>query len=87
VSKSAANYDAFLAGVNPDLAIRRGPIAPVLERVDSVLISPIQLTEEEFDQLVDFVRNGLLDSRAKPDRLRKLIPTSVPSGFPVLVFE
>jgi cytochrome c peroxidase len=87
VSKSAANYDPVLAGVDPDLAIRRGPIAPVLERVDSILISPVQLTEEEFDQLVDFVKNGLLDSRAKPDRLRKLIPARVPSGFPVLVFE
>ena len=87
VFESAANYDPFLAGLDPDLAIRRGPIAPVLERVDSVLISPIQLTEEEFNQLVDFVRNGLLDSRAKPDRLRKLIPASVPSGIPVLVFE
>jgi len=87
VSKSAANYDPVLAGVDPDLAIRRGPIAPLLERVDSILISPVQLTEEEFDQLVDFVKNGLLDSRAKPDRLRKLIPARVPSGFPVLVFE
>jgi cytochrome c peroxidase len=87
VFESAANYDPFLAGVDPDLAIRRGPIAPVLERVDSLLISPVQLTEEEFNQLVDFVGNGLLDSRAKPDRLRKLIPASVPSGFPVLVFE
>ena len=87
VFESAANYDPVLAGLDPDLAIRRGPVAPVLERVDSVLISPIQLTEEEFNQLVDFVRNGLLDSRAKPDRLRKLIPASVPSGFPVLVFE
>jgi cytochrome c peroxidase len=87
VSKSALDYDPFLAGVDSDLAIRRGPIVPVLERVDSVLISPIQLTEEEFDELVDFVKNGLLDSRAKPNRLRKLIPASVPSGFPVLVFE
>jgi hypothetical protein len=45
------------------------------------------LTDEEFSQLVDFVRNGLLDQRAKPENLRKLIPRSVPSGFPVLGFE
>jgi len=36
-------------------------------------------------QLVDFVRNGLLDPRAKPENLRKLVPKSVPSG--VLIFE
>jgi hypothetical protein len=59
----------------------------VLERVDPVLETAIKLTDEEFSQLVDFVRNGLLDQRAKPENLRKLIPRSVPSGFSVLRFE
>ena len=43
--------------------------------------------DEEFGQLVDFVRNGLLDQRAKPENLRKLIPKAVPSGFPALRFD
>jgi cytochrome c peroxidase len=64
-----------------------GPIEPVLARIDPILATPVNLTEDEFRQLVDFVRNGLLDPRAKPEDLRKLIPRSVPSGFPVLTFE
>jgi hypothetical protein len=64
-----------------------GPIDPVLARIDATLTTPINLTDDEFRQLVDFVRNGLLDRRAKPENLRKLIPPSVPSGFPVLTFE
>ena len=64
-----------------------GPIEPVLARVDPILAAPINLTDEEFSELVDFVRNGLLDQWAKPENLRKLIPKTVPSGFPALRFE
>jgi len=64
-----------------------GPTEPVLARVDPILLTPIQLTDDEFQQLVDFVRNGLLDRRATPEYLRKRIPKSVPSGFPVLKFQ
>ena len=64
-----------------------GPIEPVLARIDPILATPIELSDEEFQQLVDFVRNGLLDQRAKPERLKKLIPPKVPSGFPVLKFQ
>jgi cytochrome c peroxidase len=87
VFTSARNYSAPSAGVDPDLTAPMGPIEPVLERVDSILHTPIILTDEEFNQLVDFVRNGLLDRRAEPENLRKLIPRSVPSGFPVLTFQ
>jgi cytochrome c peroxidase len=64
-----------------------GPIEAVLARVDPILAEPIDLTDREFSQLVDFVRHGLLDERATPRNLRKLIPSSAPSGFPVLTFE
>ena len=64
-----------------------GPIEPVLTRVDPILTTPIQLTDDEFQQLVDFVRNALLDKRATPEALKKQIPKSVPSGFPVLKFQ
>jgi len=42
---------------------------------------------DEFRRLVDFVPNGLLDPRAKPENLRKLIPTRVPSGRALQKFE
>lgn len=87
VFTSAQNYNAVAAGVDGDLTAQMGPIAPVLARIDPILATPINLTAEEFRQLVDFVGNGLLDRRAKPENLRKLIPRSVPSGFPVLTFE
>jgi cytochrome c peroxidase len=87
VFTSARSYSPGAAGVAPDLMAPMGPIEPVLARVDPILAAPINLTDEEFIQLVDFVRNGLLDQRAKPENLRKLIPRSVPSGFPVLGFE
>lgn len=87
VFTSARSYRPDTAGVAPDLTAPMGPIEPVLERVDPVLETAIKLTDEEFSQLVDFVRNGLLDQRAKPENLRKLIPRSVPSGFSVLRFE
>ena len=84
---SARRYDAGAAGVDPDLAGPMGPIEPVLARVDPILATPVELTDDEFRQLLDFVREGLLDERARPANLRKLIPRSVPSGFPVLIFE
>ena len=87
VFTSARGYRPDAAGVAPDLTESMGPIEPVLERVDSLLETAVKLTDEEFSQLVDFVRNGLLDQRAKPEHLRKLIPRSVPSGFSVLRFE
>lgn len=87
VFTSALNYDPMAAGVDSDLLAPMGPIDPVLDRVDPLLGQPIELTHEEFRQLVDFVRYGLLDPRAKPENLRKLIPRSVPSGFPMLSFE
>jgi len=87
VFTSARNYTPSAAGVDLDLTAPRGPIEPVLERVDTILNTPIVLTDEEFNELVEFVRNGLLDRRAEPAHLRNLIPRSVPSGFPVLEFQ
>ena len=87
VFTSARNYDPLAAGIDSDLTAPMGPIEPVLGRVDPILATPIDLTDAEFHQLLDFVRHGLLDQRAGPDNLRKLIPRSVPSGFPVLRFE
>jgi cytochrome c peroxidase len=87
VFTSARNYTPSAAGIDADLSAPMGPIEPVLARLDPILATPIPLTDDEFRQLIDFVRNGLLDRRAQPENLRKLIPKVVPSGFSVLTFE
>jgi cytochrome c peroxidase len=71
----------------PDLQGPLGPIEPVLARLDPLLQTPIQLSDEEFSQLVDFVRHGLLDPRILPKHLKTLVPKRVPSGSPTLNFE
>jgi cytochrome c peroxidase len=75
------------ARLPPDLQGPTGPIHPVLERLDPLLRTPVELTDEEFASLVDFIRNGLLDPAARPERLRRLIPEKLPSGQPNLVFQ
>ena len=87
VVASVNSYDPASAGVAKDLRGPIGPMAPVLARLDPLLANPVQLTHEEFSDLVDFVKNGLLDERAKPENMRKLVPRSVPSGRPVITFE
>jgi cytochrome c peroxidase len=83
----APNYDPTSAGVAPDLRGSTGPIGPVLARLDPLVTAPINLSNGEFRQLVDFVRNGLLDPNARPENLRKLIPRRVPSGRPIQIFQ
>jgi cytochrome c peroxidase len=82
---SARNYNPAQAGVDPDL--RLGPIEPVLQLIDQLLRRPVRLTNVEFQWLLDFVRDGLHDPRATPQRLRQLIPDSLPSGRPLHIFE
>jgi hypothetical protein len=80
-------YSSVQAGVAPDLTVALGPSGPVLAKLDPLLVNPIVLNEEEFRQLVDFVKFGLLDSRTKPDNLMKLVPAALPSGRTPLHFE
>ena len=87
VFDSALNYTPVSQNLAADLSGPTGPVKPVLALVDPILSTPINLTDDEFRQLVAFVRNGLLDPRAKQENLRKLVPRSVPSGRPVLIFE
>ena len=70
-----------------DLRGPTGPITPVLDRLDPRLRKPVALSPTEFDALVDFVRNGLLDPAAQPERLRRLIPERLPSGRAPLRFQ
>ena len=87
VLTSARTDNATRAGVAFDLTQFLGPIEPVLARIDPLLATPIQLTEDEFRRLIDFVRDGLLDGRAQPEHFRKLVPHAVPSGRPTLLFQ
>lgn len=87
VKASVNSYNTTSAFVAADLRGPLGPMAPVLARLDPLLVNSVQLNTDEFSDLVDFVKNGLLDERAKPENLRKLVPRSVPSGRPVLTFE
>jgi cytochrome c peroxidase len=80
-------YNPADAGVDRDLTFRVGPLEAVLDRLDPLLSEPTRLTRKELADLVAFVRNGLLDPRARPDHLCRLIPERVPSGLPVQTFE
>ena len=84
---SAPSYDPVAAGVDRDLRGPRGPIAPVLARIDPALATPIELSTDEFRQLIAFLRTGLLDPKANAHDLRKLIPARVPSGRGIHVFQ
>jgi cytochrome c peroxidase len=84
---SARRYTAANQDLAADLSGPTGPIEPVLARVDPILATPINLTRAQVRQLIAFVRFGLLDPRAKPERLRRLVPRSVPSGRSMFMFE
>src|SRR5215831_6308144 len=70
-----------------DLRGPLGPLQPVLDRLDPRLRRPVALTDDEFSSLVDFVRDGLLDPDARPQRLMRLIPEKLPSGRTGLSFR
>ena len=82
---SARNYSP--SSLRPDLQGPLGPIEPVLARLDPLLQTPTELSSEEFSNLVDFVRNGLLDPRILPQHLKTLIPKKVPSDSQTMTFE
>jgi cytochrome c peroxidase len=87
VAASLRAYDPAAQHLAADLAGPPGPIAPLLAALDPLLATPIGLTPAEIEDLVAFVRDGLLDPRATPARLRRLVPDSVPSGNATLRFE
>ena len=87
VRKSALNYNPGVAGVARDLTYSLRTMDAVLATLDPLLATPIDLNGGEFNDLVDFVRNGLLDPAAAPTSLCGLVPSSVPSGRPMLFFQ
>jgi cytochrome c peroxidase len=85
--EQARRYNPVKAGVAKDLTHNTGPIQPVLDRIDPALRKPISLSDEEFSDLLAFVRDGLLDERARPENLASLIPKSPPSNLRLQTFE
>jgi cytochrome c peroxidase len=87
VADSARHYNPIQAGVAQDLTYIVASPEPMLQTVDPLLAQPLSLSFGEFQDLVTFVRDGLLDGGAAPPSLCSLVPNSVPSGLPVLKFE
>jgi cytochrome c peroxidase len=87
VRASALAYDPTSEGLPADLAGPIGPIAPLLGAVDPLLQQPIELSPGELDDLVAFVAQALLDARARPESLRRLVPKTLPSGAQPLSFQ
>jgi cytochrome c peroxidase len=87
VVASALAYDPATNRLDADLAGHVAPVAPMLARLDPLVATPVDLSQEQLDAVVAFVRNGLLDPRATPERVRHLVPTRLPSGRVPLVFQ
>ena len=65
-----------------------GPREAVLQRLHPFIHSPDEeLTDEQVDLILTFVRDGLSDPDAAPEALRSLVPAAVPSGLPVHDFD
>ncbi len=70
-----------------DLKYRASDMPNVMATIDPALRNGIRLSEKEIDDLYNFVRNGLYDDNASPEKMKKLIPKRVPSGVKVAFFE
>jgi cytochrome c peroxidase len=84
VGASLRRYDPVANNLPDDLS--PGPFEGILAAgIDPLLKKPIKLSEQEFRDLAEFVRDGLFDERVL-DFCERL-PESVPSGLPMQVFE
>lgn len=86
VQASLRGYDPRRAGVALDLA-HVAPIGKVAAGIDPLLRRPLPLNPQEFDDLVQFVRTGLLDDSTLPDKACAHVPAAVPSGMALPRFE
>jgi cytochrome c peroxidase len=86
IAASVQAYRPDEQGLDDDL-LHMAPAEPALARIDPLVAAPKQLSEEQLDELVAFVRNGLLDPRVRPANLRRLVPRTLPSRRRPLVFQ
>ena len=87
VTRSLRSYDPAVQGLPADLSGPIAPIQPLIDSLDPQLRNAMVLSSHQLDDLVAFVAGGLLDPRARPERLRALVPNKLPSGRPPLVFQ
>jgi cytochrome c peroxidase len=85
VRASVAGYTT--AELDGDLQGPLGPMDPVLRRLDPLVTEPLHLSEQEIAWLIEFVRDALLDDAARPERLVRFAPASLPSGRAPHIFE
>lgn len=85
--RSVRNYNPQAHGVDRDLHGPRGPFEPMLALLDPLVRGRRVVDDHHVQDLLAFLRDGLLDPRALPQNLCHLVPSSVPSGEPVLTFE
>jgi cytochrome c peroxidase len=84
VKASLHNYDPDANNLPSDLF--PGPFEGILAAgIDPLLQAPIRLTKKEFQDLVEFVSDGLFDRRVR--QFCKHLPASVPSGMSLQLFE
>jgi cytochrome c peroxidase len=84
VERSLRRYDPVANNLPADLS--PGPFKGILQAgIDPLLQRPTRLTDDQFRDLVEFVRDGLFDARVLDfcDR----VPDSVPSGMALQLFE
>jgi cytochrome c peroxidase len=87
VAASLRAYRPTEHGLDEDLTQQTGPVESLLSRLDPLVATPRRPGADQLEELVIFVRNGLLDPRVRPEHLRRLVPRSVPSGRRMLQFE
>jgi cytochrome c peroxidase len=83
---SARSYVPVQNGVPADLRRNMGPIEPVLALLDPLVAQPPVLTDDEFKQLVAFVRDALLDPKNTVVDNCRDIPSVLPSRMQQLTF-
>jgi cytochrome c peroxidase len=87
VELSLAAYDPRVAKVAADLNRSKAPLPQLMKDLDRLVVAPLTLSDQEFGDLVEFVRTGLLDPRATSERLLSLVPRELPSGLAVHDFR
>ena len=84
VGKSLRGYSPAANNLPADLS--PGPFQGILKAgIDPLLKQEMKLTDQELQDLVEFVRDGLFDERVLD--FCEQVPASVPSGLPLQTFE
>lgn len=84
VRRSLLHYDPEANNLPRDLS--SGPFHGILAAgIDPLLQNPRALSKQEFNDLVEFVREGLFDGRVLD--FCNHLPSSLPSGMPLQTFE